>query len=53
MDIKVNFIKEWDSISSASKETGTERSDITGCCNGRLKTSGGFIWKHKDDELKP
>lgn len=46
------FIKEWESAVVASKETGILRSDITSCCNNKIKTCGGFIWKHKKDELK-
>lgn len=47
------FIKEWDSIRSASIANGILVGNITNCCKGRCKTAGGFSWKYKDqcDEL--
>ena len=41
-------IKEFDSISIASKETKVRREHISHCCNGKRKTCGGFIWKFKE-----
>ena len=43
------FIKEWDSISSASKELKIGSNCITTCCKGKYKSSGGYIWKYKSD----
>lgn len=43
------FIKEWDSISSASKELGIGSNGITTCCKGKYKSAGGYIWKYKSD----
>lgn len=40
-------IKEYDSMTIASKETNTRREHISHCCNGKRKTCGGFIWKFK------
>lgn len=48
-DLNMNFIKEWDSISSASKELGIGGNSITTCCRGIAKSAGGFIWKYKND----
>lgn len=42
-----NFIREWDSIKSAREEL--KISNISNCLSGKYKTSGGFIWKYKDD----
>lgn len=44
--INGEFIKEWDSLTSASIETNTLISSITACCRGRFNTAGGFIWKY-------
>jgi len=44
-----NLIKEWYSISQASKELGIGSNSITTCCKGEYKSAGGFIWKYKDD----
>lgn len=42
------FIKKWDSIIMASKTLNINASAIGNCCNGRLKTAGGFIWSKND-----
>jgi hypothetical protein len=45
-DLNGNFIKEWDSVSKASKKTGINRANITMAALGHQKTSGGFKWKY-------
>jgi hypothetical protein len=47
-DLNMNFIKEWDSIVSVSKELGIGGNSITTCCKGKYKSAGGFIWKYKN-----
>ena len=46
-DLEMNFIKEFNSISEASKETNTNRTSLTQCLNNRLKSANKFIWKRK------
>jgi len=46
-DLEHNIIKEYDSIKHASKELDINGTGISLCCNNKLKTSGGFIWKFK------
>lgn len=41
------FIKEFDSATTADKDLKINQSSITKCCKGKLKTSGGYIWKYK------
>lgn len=41
------FVAEYPSIKEATKQTGIYTGNITACCKGRLKTTGGFIWKYK------
>lgn len=43
------FIKEFSSIAEAAESLGSPRysSEISNCCNGRLKTARGFIWRFK------
>lgn len=41
------FIKEWNTISEASRALNITPSNITTCCKRKLKTAGGFIWKYK------
>lgn len=40
------YIATYKSIKEASRTTGTDQTGIVDCCKGRLKTSGGFIWKY-------
>lgn len=46
-DLNGNFLKEWDTITNASKELNIFRQAISDNLNGRIRTSGGFIWKYK------
>lgn len=40
------IIKEWESLQQAADELGIERSNISHCLRGRIKTSGGYIWEY-------
>lgn len=40
------YIATYKSIKEASRTTGIAQAGIVQCCKGRLKTSGGFIWKY-------
>ena len=51
-DINGNFIKEWTSITEASRQLKIIASDISACCNDKIKTAGGYIWRYKGEELK-
>lgn len=37
-------IKKWESARLAGETLGINASNISACCNGRLKSAGGFIW---------
>jgi hypothetical protein len=41
------FIKDWESVTEASKFIKRSTSSICGALKNRQKTSGGFIWKYK------
>lgn len=49
-DINYNLIASYISISDASKQTGVNASGIGCCCKHLQETSGGFIWRYKEDE---
>lgn len=51
-DTDGNFIKEWVSAAEASRQLKIISSDISACCVDKLKTAGGYIWRHKGKELK-
>lgn len=40
-------IKEYPSIREAERQTGIKNQNIVLCCQGKIKKSGGFIWKYK------
>lgn len=46
------LISQFDSIVLASKHTGIERRSIQSNLAGRSKSSGGFVWKYVEKELK-
>ena len=46
-DLDNNFIKEYASACEANRQTHICRSCINDCCNGKLKTAGGYKWKYK------
>ena len=50
LDKDNNFIKEWQSILKAQQELNL--SHISACCRGKIKTSGGYVWKYKEDYEK-
>lgn len=44
-DLNENFIKTFESLNLAAKETGALASHISSCCSGKRKTAGGYIWR--------
>ena len=46
------IIKEWESLQQAADELNIERSNISHCLRGRIKTSGGFKWEYKTSVKK-
>ena len=44
-DLVGNLVGEWESAVEVQKELSL---DVSGCCVGRKKTCGGFIWRYKD-----
>lgn len=46
-DLNGNFIKEWKSITEASRKTKQDRSSIHDCLNQNVKQNKGCIWRYK------
>lgn len=46
-DNKGSYIKEWGSITEASKILNIPAPNIINCCKGKCKVIGGFIWEYK------
>ena len=40
------FLREWQSAMEASRQLKINRGNICGCCNEKLKSAGGYIWKY-------
>ena len=41
------FVKEYSSISEASRTLGIDGSAITKCCRGKRNKVGNFKWRYK------
>ena len=41
------FVKKWESIKQASNELSICDSGLVRCLKGKIKQSGGYIWKYK------
>jgi hypothetical protein len=48
-DLEGNFLQEWESATVAKKATGA--THITCCCRGKIRNSGGFVWRYKELEM--
>lgn len=46
------FIKEYDNAYDAAKELNLHQPLISNVCNGKCKTTGGFVWKYKEEETE-
>ena len=42
------FIREWECSLQIQRELGIWGSNITKCCKGGYKSTGGYIWKYKE-----
>lgn len=42
------FIKEYNSVREAHKLTKTAYTSIRKCCNGEIKSAGGFKWQYNE-----
>jgi len=42
------FVAEYPSTMEAERQTGIPCSGISKCCNNKLKTTGGYIWKYRE-----
>lgn len=50
-DLSGKVIAIYDSISNAARATNINRKCINDCCNKKIKTSGGYIWKFLSEEI--
>lgn len=45
-DLEGNLLREWEGVVDIKKDLNL---DVSGCCLGKQKTCGGFIWRYKDN----
>ena len=45
-----DFIREWSGAHGVERVLGIDNSSITKCCKGKRKSSGGFVWKYKEED---
>lgn len=45
-------VRSWDSARDAQEETGFFESNINKCCNGKIPSYKGFVWKYKDCHIR-
>lgn len=41
------FVKEWCSVKEIERVLGFDTGHISACCNGKAKSSYGFLWRYK------
>nr|DAE36965.1 MAG TPA: intron associated endonuclease [Bacteriophage sp.]DAH34586.1 MAG TPA: intron associated endonuclease [Bacteriophage sp.] len=46
-DQEMNLLAIWRYIEEAAKATGA--NNISSCCRGKLKTSGGYVWRYLEE----
>ena len=44
------FIAEFPSLAEVSRQFAVSKQAIFNCCNGKSKTSCGYVWKYKNDQ---
>lgn len=50
-DLNGNVLNEFCSVTEAAKAINKANAHISNCCNGRVKTAYGFIWRYTDGEV--
>lgn len=52
-DLEGNYLKTFDSILEASRQTKINDSNISSCCKGNRNYAGGFQWRYQDNNSLP
>lgn len=47
-DMEGNRLNSFNSCKEAAEYIGTSKSSICNCCNGKIKTAKGYIWKYEN-----
>lgn len=49
LSLEGDVIKEWDSLTAAANALGVQVSNISHCCSGRIRQTGGFKWRRSSE----
>ena len=44
------FVREWESATEAERQTNIKHNNIAKVCKGKMKQTGGYIWRYKEAE---
>jgi hypothetical protein len=47
----MDVVSIWDSIRAAGNALKISEHNINSCCNGKLPTAGGFVWRYKEVDV--
>ena len=47
-----DFIREWQGAHEVERVLGIDNSHIIDCCRGKYKSSGGFVWRYKEERTE-
>lgn len=50
-DLNGNFIREYISISEASRQNNISTGNIQSCCKGKYAQAKGYIWRYKSEVM--
>jgi len=45
------FVKEWNFLREIEESLGYSSTDISSCCLKKLRTSNGYVWRHRGDKF--
>ena len=46
----LELIKIWDSMMDVERELGINQSNISQCCKGKRKSTGGYVWRYVEGD---
>ena len=49
IDREGNLIKVWEATRDIERYLGINHGSISSCCNGKLMTAGGYIWRYYEN----
>ena len=42
------LLTTWPSLMEAWRQTGIDYANISNCCNGKLRSTGGYVWRYAE-----